>query len=52
MPEKRLPVPDDLKQLVFVSDPQVAPDGRIVLFVVTKAVDEEKVETTRAISGC
>ncbi len=40
MPEKRLPVPDDLKQFVFVSDPQVAPDGRIVLFVATKAVDD------------
>jgi len=42
MVKKRLPVADDIKQFKFVSDPQVSPDGRSVLFVVTQAIDEGK----------
>jgi len=40
MAKKRLPVPEDLKQFKFVSDPQVSPDGKSTLFVVTQAIDE------------
>jgi dipeptidyl aminopeptidase/acylaminoacyl peptidase len=40
MVRKRLPVPEDLEQFRFVSDPQVSADGRSVLFVVTQAVAE------------
>ena len=40
MVKKRLPVPEDLKQFKFVSDPQVSPDGESVLFVVTRPIDE------------
>jgi len=42
MVKKRLPVAEDLKQFRFVSDPQVSPDGRSILFVVTQAIDEGK----------
>jgi dipeptidyl aminopeptidase/acylaminoacyl peptidase len=40
MAKKRLPVPEDLKQFKLVSDPQVSPDGKSTLFVVTQAIDE------------
>ena len=36
----RLPVPADLKQFQFVSDPQVSPDGKSILFVITQPIDE------------
>ncbi|MFH0848391.1 MAG: S9 family peptidase [archaeon] len=39
---RRLPVPEDLKQIRFVSDAQVSPDGKSVLFVATKVVEEGK----------
>ncbi len=42
MTKKRLPIPEDSKQLRFVSDPQVSPDERAILFVVTKAIDDGK----------
>jgi len=42
MARKRLPVAEDIKELRFVTDPQVSPDGKSVLFVVTQAVDEGK----------
>jgi dipeptidyl aminopeptidase/acylaminoacyl peptidase len=40
--KKRLPVADDLKEFKFISDPQVSPDGKSVLFVVTQAIEEGK----------
>ena len=36
----RLPVPADLKQFQIVSDPQVSPDGKSILFVITQPIDE------------
>jgi dipeptidyl aminopeptidase/acylaminoacyl peptidase len=42
MVKKRLPVVEDLKHLKFVTDPQVSPDGKSVLFVLTQAIDEGK----------
>lgn len=42
MPKKRLPVTEDLWEFKFVSDPQLSPDGKSVLFVVTQAVQEGK----------
>jgi len=36
----RLPVPNDLKRFKFVSDPQVSPDGKSILFVLTRANEE------------
>jgi len=36
-------VPQDLTRIRFVSDPQIAPDGRTVAFVVT-TLSEEKDE--------
>jgi dipeptidyl aminopeptidase/acylaminoacyl peptidase len=40
MTKKRLPVPEDLKHFRFVSDPQVSPDGKSILFVVTQSTGE------------
>ena len=40
MAKKRSPVPADLKQFRFVSDPQVSPDGKAVLFVLTRMIEE------------
>ena len=40
MVKKRLPIAADLKRFRFVSDPQVSPDGKSVLFVVTRMVEE------------
>ncbi len=40
MVKKRLPVSADIKQFRFVSDPQVSPDGKSVLFVVTRMIDD------------
>jgi len=42
MARKRLPTAEDIKELRFVTDPQVSPDGKSVLFVVTQAIDEGK----------
>jgi len=42
MAKKKLPVAEDIKELKFVTDPQISPDGKSVLFVVTQAVDEGK----------
>jgi len=38
--KRRLPVPADLKQFQFVSDPQVSPDGKSILFVLTQSIEE------------
>jgi dipeptidyl aminopeptidase/acylaminoacyl peptidase len=43
MPTPRAMVPQDLTRIRFVSDPQIAPDGRTVAFVVT-TLSEEKDE--------
>jgi dipeptidyl aminopeptidase/acylaminoacyl peptidase len=40
MVKKRLPVPEDLKQFKFVSDPQVSPNGKSILCVVTHSIEE------------
>lgn len=42
MVKKRLPVAEDIKELKFVTDPQISPDGKSALFVVTRAIDEGK----------
>jgi dipeptidyl aminopeptidase/acylaminoacyl peptidase len=38
--KKRPPIPQDFLRFKFVSDPQVSPDGKSVLFVVTHPIDE------------
>ena len=43
MPTPRAMVPQDLTRIRFVSDPQIAPDGRTVAVVVT-TLSEEKDE--------
>jgi dipeptidyl aminopeptidase/acylaminoacyl peptidase len=43
MPTARAMVPQDLTRIRFVSDPQIAPDGRTVAVVVT-TLSEEKDE--------
>jgi dipeptidyl aminopeptidase/acylaminoacyl peptidase len=40
MTKKRFPIPEDLKHFRFVSDPQVSPDGKSILFVVTQSTEE------------
>ena len=37
--KSRLPVPADLKHFQFVSDPQVSPDGKSLLFVLTQPIE-------------
>jgi dipeptidyl aminopeptidase/acylaminoacyl peptidase len=41
MPAARAMAPQDLTRIRFVSDPQIAPDGRIVAFVVTTLSQEK-----------
>jgi len=41
MPTPRAMVPQDLTRIRFVSDPQIAPDGRTVAFVVTTLAEEK-----------
>ncbi|HEX4996492.1 MAG TPA: S9 family peptidase [Methylomirabilota bacterium] len=41
MPTPRAMVPQDLTRIRFVSDPQIAPDGRTVAFVVTTLSEEQ-----------
>ncbi len=43
MPTPRAMVPQDLTRIRFASDPQIAPDGRTVAFVVT-TLSEDKDE--------
>jgi dipeptidyl aminopeptidase/acylaminoacyl peptidase len=40
MDGKRLPVPEDIERFKFASDPQVSPDGKTILFVVTRTTKE------------
>jgi dipeptidyl aminopeptidase/acylaminoacyl peptidase len=40
MNNRRLAAPEDIKRFKFVSDPQVSPDGKTILFVVTHAINE------------
>ena len=49
--KKRLPVSADIKQFRFVSDPQVSPDGKSVLFVVTRMIDDGEMEIIQATFG-
>ena len=40
MAKKTSPVPPDLKRFRFASDPQVSPDGKSVLFVLTRMIND------------
>ena len=47
IPKRRL-VPDDLYKFVFVSDPQIAPDGKLIAYVRT-TIDRKTKEYRSAI---
>jgi len=40
MMKKRTLTAEDLKRFRFISDPQLSPDGKSLLFVVTHSIEE------------
>jgi dipeptidyl aminopeptidase/acylaminoacyl peptidase len=51
MPTPRAMAPQDLTRIRFVSDPQIAPDGRTVAFVVTTLSEEKDEYLSQHLGG-